>query len=311
VPRIFFATDLHGSDLCFRKFLKAPEFYGADILFLGGDYSHKELIMYAEKSGGIDVLSGFGKRSEFRSKSEFDRYLSWCSASGRLVERVDQRVMQDLDSATYNELFDRKLKESITRWIDAAEASFRRNSVPIYVIPGNDDPPFTDDFFSRPPFLFVHRHQVSVGREITLLGWGGSNRTPWHTVRESEESDIERELNAALGVPMNGTSILFVHPPPFQSGLDLAPALGATYTYNLSFGSPDFLPVGSVAVRQFVERQQPLLGLFGHVHEGRGHQKIGRTLCVNPGSAFQSGRLQGCLLTIDGGRVVDFQFTEG
>ena len=35
--RLFYATDVHGSERCFRKFLNAAEFYGADAVLLGGD----------------------------------------------------------------------------------------------------------------------------------------------------------------------------------------------------------------------------------------------------------------------------------
>ena len=34
---LFFATDLHGSEVCFRKFVNAARFYNADVLVLGGD----------------------------------------------------------------------------------------------------------------------------------------------------------------------------------------------------------------------------------------------------------------------------------
>ena len=54
-------------------------------------------------------------------------------------------------------------------------------------------------------------------------------------------------------------------------------------------------PVGSRAVREAIEKTQPLLGLHGHVHESPGAQKLGRTLCVNPGlgvraTGFCAGR---------------------
>ena len=35
--RIYFATDIHGSEVCWRKFLNAARFYQADKLILGGD----------------------------------------------------------------------------------------------------------------------------------------------------------------------------------------------------------------------------------------------------------------------------------
>src|SRR5487761_486442 len=46
---------------------------------------------------------------------------------------------------------------------------------------------------------------------------------------------------------------------------------------------PSIIPVGSHAVRDAIKRYQPVVGLHGHIHESRGAQKIGRTLCVNPG----------------------------
>src|SRR5215813_5512061 len=42
--RIFFATDVHGSDVCFRKFLAAAKVYEADVLLLGGDFAGKGLV---------------------------------------------------------------------------------------------------------------------------------------------------------------------------------------------------------------------------------------------------------------------------
>ena len=38
---VFFTTDLHGSEVCFRKFVAAAAFYGADLLILGGDLTGK------------------------------------------------------------------------------------------------------------------------------------------------------------------------------------------------------------------------------------------------------------------------------
>jgi Icc-related predicted phosphoesterase len=42
--RLFFATDLHGSEVCFRKFLAAAKVYEPDVLILGGDFAGKGLV---------------------------------------------------------------------------------------------------------------------------------------------------------------------------------------------------------------------------------------------------------------------------
>src|SRR5580704_16360010 len=65
--RIFFATDVHGSDRCFRKFLAAARAYDANILLLGGDVAGKGLIpiraagpdsLYAEVHGVVVTVAG-------------------------------------------------------------------------------------------------------------------------------------------------------------------------------------------------------------------------------------------------------------
>jgi len=76
-------------------------------------------------------------------------------------------------------------------------------------------------------------------------------------------------------------------------------------------GNPVMAAAGSTAVRDAIERLQPLVGLHGHIHEGRGETKIGRTLCLNPGSVYSEGVLNGLLLTLADGQVKDYQFTQG
>src|SRR6266436_60705 len=50
--RIFFATDVHGSDVCFRKFLAAAKVYEADVLLLGGDFAGKGLVPVLRNGDG-------------------------------------------------------------------------------------------------------------------------------------------------------------------------------------------------------------------------------------------------------------------
>src|SRR3954469_13847913 len=42
--RIFFATDIHGSEMCWRKFLNAGKFHKADVLIMGGDMTGKAMV---------------------------------------------------------------------------------------------------------------------------------------------------------------------------------------------------------------------------------------------------------------------------
>jgi Icc-related predicted phosphoesterase len=63
-------------------------------------------------------------------------------------------------------------------------------------------------------------------------------------------------------------------------------------------------------VRELIERYQPMLSLHGHVHESAGAKRIGRTLCINPGSDYHTGRIAGCLIAL-AGETVRHQFVTG
>src|SRR2546421_9267208 len=58
---IFFATDLHGSNVCFKKFINAGKFYGAGVLILGGDVTGEMVVPLAKQSDG-SYLSSYARQ---------------------------------------------------------------------------------------------------------------------------------------------------------------------------------------------------------------------------------------------------------
>jgi Icc-related predicted phosphoesterase len=76
-------------------------------------------------------------------------------------------------------------------------------------------------------------------------------------------------------------------------------------------GDIEMCAAGSTAVRRFIEKYQPLLGLHGHIHEGIGANYIGRTLCINPGSEYAQGILRGVIIVIDNEKIKNYQFVSG
>jgi uncharacterized protein len=72
-------------------------------------------------------------------------------------------------------------------------------------------------------------------------------------------------------------------------------------------------PVGSKAVREAIGEHQPLVSLHGHIHEGKGTQRLGKTLAVNPGSAYEEGVLQSSVLELDEkrGKVKNYLLVTG
>lgn len=299
--RIFFATDIHGSEICFEKFLKARVFYEADILLLGGDIYSGSAI-FADEVGDHWRVRFNNREILLRSPSELDRFRSMLANRGQLLKVLapgEQRSDDEL-----NDQFDAQL----LRWVELAS---RISDQPIYYVPGNDDPIRADKLLVE-PFINVHGRHVELNERVSILGVGGSTETPWHTEREYSEQQLKELISAAYDDDLKGRSlVLLSHCPPYGSGLDSAPSLLPDFSYELHLGAPRFAPVGSHAVRDAVGRYAPILGLFGHIHEARRYTKIHDTLCINPGSIFWTGRLQGCIVDILDGNVARFQLTEG
>lgn len=310
--RLFFATDIHGSELCFKKFLRTPKFYDVDALFLGGDYTSKVLVVCVRLKNGWRAIIG-NETLHIETSNDFDRLRTDFANRGQLVIEVSPNEFErfQADNTVKQKLFESAQRACLRRWTRLAEEQLSGTDVRIYHIPGNDEPLYCDEFFNDLPFVPVNRKHIEIGENLSVLGIGGSTPTPWHTVREYSESEIEGFIQASIRKKLKSTSmIFFCHTPPFASGLDNAPGLNSDFSYKLVLGSQEQEPVGSMAIRHAIEQFQPTVGLFGHVHEARTETMIGRTLCVNPGSTYYNARLQGCIVTIRNGKAAA-QFTEG
>jgi len=152
--------------------------------------------------------------------------------------------------------------------------------------------------------------EVAPGHEMLSTGW--SNRTPWNTHREFDEDAIRahiEEMADRLASPE--TAIFNIHVPPYDCGLDLVPRLDESLQIQLVGGQPDMVPVGSTAVAEAIAQHQPVLSLHGHVHQGRGSTRIGRTVVVNPGSEYDDASLLGALIEVKPNKVKRCQLVAG
>ena len=145
-----------------------------------------------------------------------------------------------------------------------------------------------------------------------MISLGYSNPTPWHTERELSEEELMEKMEAMAPVvkaPQN--LVVNFHAPPFDSRLDTAPELTEDFQIHTQMGQPMLVPVGSKSVRTYIEKHQPLLGLHGHVHESDGMSRIGRTLCINPGSAYTDGMLYGAIVGLKKDGLDTYQMVRG
>ena len=136
--------------------------------------------------------------------------------------------------------------------------------------------------------------------------------TRWRSPRECSEEELLAKLRPLVAQLRPASPIIFnLHSPPYRTGIDEAPELREDFSVVTVSGQPKMIPVGSHAVRQLIAEVQPLLALHGHIHESRGVAKIGRTICVNHGSSYAEGVLDGCIVTLHGDKVRQTQIVRG
>jgi Icc-related predicted phosphoesterase len=150
--------------------------------------------------------------------------------------------------------------------------------------------------------------QLDDHHEMVSSGW--SNPTPWDTHREESEEALLQRIESIIAEVRDVQNAIFnLHAPPYGSGLDEAPEL--TKDLRPAYAGRSLVPVGSHSVLRVIEKYQPLLGLHGHIHEGKGTRKYKRTLCINPGSMYEQGILHGAVIELKPKKVGAYILTTG
>jgi uncharacterized protein len=310
--RIYFSTDIHGSERCFRKFLAAAMTYEADVLIMGGDIAGKGLVPIRTENGMLTAqvrgeTVSLPREEEARLRAEINR-LGFYSVIG------DPAEMDRLegDPKAVDQAFRREIVTQIQAWCRLADERLAPE-VRCIITPGNDDPLEIDPVLKAGPRIESPEGELYDLGPALLASCGDVTPTPWNTEREFSEEELGKRLARMLdAVPKGRQVVANFHNPPFSSGLDFAAELDANFTPVLRGGRPSIVPVGSTAVRDAIKKYQPSVALHGHIHESKGAQKIGRTLCLNPGSDYAADLLRGVVVDLaeDGG-CLDFLFTAG
>ena len=310
--RLFYASDIHGSDLLWRKFLGASKFYEADASVMGGDLLGKAIIPIERREAGTFRAQFLGDERIVREGDELDELESAIRFNGFYPWIGSDREIADRGADT-EKLFAEVARDDIRRWIELAERRAATNgSSSLFVMAGNDDPWYVDEILAASSaVVFCDDRIVRIGPH-EMISSSYANPTPWNSPRElDEEALYDRLKKLADQLEDRSRAIFNLHVPPYDSRLDTGPDLKPDLTPRYSGGQPVTKPVGSKAVRQLIEEYQPLLALHGHIHESKGETRIGRTLAVNSGSEYNTGRLHGVVVTLGDDRVVGHQFVVG
>src|SRR3989440_3308734 len=299
--RAFFVTDIHASDRCFRKFLNAAKFYDCKVLIMGGDMTGKMLVPLVDHGNGRWSTRVFDRYREF-GESELPAMRKLIADAGYYAYETTVDGVRALEEspAAVDATFKQRITETVEGWLALAEERLDGSDVLCFMAPGNDDPPFVDALLrtsqrvSNPEGALV---ELPGGFPMISVGY--SNPTPWDSPRELPEGKLLELIgHEASKVPDPARAIFNFHVPPKDTPIDQAVLVDAELRPVIKGGAPAISGVGSSAVRTGVERYQPMLALHGHIHESRGEARLGRTLCLNPGSEYSESVLRGVILTL-------------
>lgn len=313
VTKIFFATDIHGSDICWSKFLNAGKFYGVDVLILGGDMTGKAVVPFIHQGGKNYKVTLLEQDFPITNEDELADMLKRVRSRGYYpyLTTPDEIAELEKDPDRVHTIFLAEVLKVVGQWMDLADKKLDGTGMKVYCCPGNDDMDEVDEIVRSSRTVILAEGQVTPlddHHEMIASGW--SNRTPWDTHREEDEDQLKVRYEAMISQLRDPHNAVFnIHVPPYKSGLDEAPELDKDLRPVLA--GQLLKPVGSTALRKAIEQTKPLLGLHGHIHEGRGATRIGKTLCINPGSMYEQGTLLGAIIALENNRIENYVLTSG
>jgi Icc-related predicted phosphoesterase len=313
--RIFYTSDLHGSERCFKKFINAARIYKASVLVVGGDLTGKRIVPIIRQADETYKMRFLGEDVLLKNEKELEKAKKQIKSVGYYVHIGNESEMRILreDEKKLQETFAKSMKETIADWVKFAEEKLKGSNVKLYMMPGNDDDYSIDPLLEDHDIIVNPSEKVVTINDHEMLSLGYANITPWQCPRDITEEELGSKIEAlASKMSRMDRAVFNTHVPPYKTTIDLAPELDEKFRPKAAGGGGVVMGnVGSTAVRRAIEAHQPLLGLHGHIHDSKGMCRIGRTLCLNPGSEYVDGILRGVIVDIEGSQVRDYLFTSG
>lgn len=310
---IYYASDVHGSEQCWRKFLGAGRFYKVGALIMGGDLTGKAIVPIT-RDGEHYTATFLGERQTVDGEDKLEALLKAIRFNGMYpwIASADEISAHSADAAARDVLFDHVMLAELKRWIDLADERMSEYDIDVFVMAGNDDPWECDEVIAAAAHVQACDDRVVHVGPHEMISLSYANPTPWHSPRELDEDALYARIKRLADQLENPeTSIFNLHVPPYDTGLDRARQIREDLTVVYKDGGAVEVPVGSTAVLEAIKEYQPLVSLHGHIHESRGEARVGRTLALNSGSEYNSGRIHGVIVKLGDDEVLQHQFTIG
>ncbi len=312
--RLFFATDVHGSEVCWRKFINSAKHYEVDVLILGGDMTGKAIVPIVENGPDQWQYHMQDQAHDLQGADELAKNQRLIRDHGYYPVILTREQVQEYtaEPEKLDDVFRREMRRTVEEWVAWADERLAGSGIQCIVCPGNDDQPDIDEILATSKEIIVGEGNViDMPGDYQLVSSGWTNLTPWDTPREEDEPLLRKRIEAIIAQASAPPErlVLGLHAPPYDTQLDVAPKIDWD---TLTVQGQDTAHVGSTAVREVIDKFQPLLSLHGHIHESRAAVRIGRTLAVNPGSSYVEGTLSGCVVELDGkSKVKRYRLTMG
>lgn len=311
--KFYYATDVHGSEICWKKFINSGKFYEVDTLILGGDMTGKAIIPIIAQGNDRWKVTLLEQETILEGKEAVNKMYTTIQNRGYYPHLTDPDEVAEIATTPgkSDQLFSEYVLKTVERWMTYAEEKLAGTGIRCYVCPGNDDVFEIDAVIAASKTVeLAEGRLIELDEHHEMISSGWSNPTPWQTHREEDEDALLQRIEAMVAQLKNIENAVFnLHAPPFGSGLDEAPEL--TKDMRLAYAGRSMIPVGSKAVLNVIEKYQPLVTLHGHIHEAKGTRKYRRTLCINAGSQYEQGILQGIVVELLPKKIGSYVLTTG
>jgi hypothetical protein len=302
---------MHGAEVTYRKFIGAVKMYEATIAILAGDITGKVIVPIVKEPDGTYTATHMGQKNIARTEEELDALKSRIRFAGYYPFDVTPDEMEKYQTGKtdpkekWKELTCAVLRD----WLGLAEKHLMDKGVKFYLMPGNDDEYYIDEIIKTSSYVINPSDQiVNIDDAYDMINLPYANITPWKCPRDVTEEQLYDKIKIISSKVNNMNNCIFnIHVPPYGTSLDQAPLIKD----GLQLQAGEMVSVGSTAVLKAIKEFHPLLGLHGHIHESRAIERIGRTVCVNPGSEYGEGIIHGALVDLENGKIKNAVLTTG
>lgn len=287
--RVAYATDLHGNTELYELLLRFASQHSCQAVIIGGDIAPKGTYDWAPDEPVPGVLP---------QEAFLQRYLIPTLRAFRQQAEIDLLIMMGNDDRRVNlGLLEAEAEEGTIKLLHD-----RRYALGPFAILGYP-------FIPPSPFLLKDWEKYEDRGRLTPL-WQDPildiAETGVRTVSAREDTTIAEDLLKLKDLSAPEETVYLFHAPPYGTDLDLILVGGGRYQ-GLALDPH----VGSTAITRFIKREQPPLTLHGHVHlsykvSGQRSTKIGRTICLNPGSQYDRDILNLALFDLEDLGTIEF-----